>query len=241
LPQDFPQIPRHAPESALRFFSFYYPTGSVSGDFFDVMPLSDTSVGVFICDVMGHGVRAALVTAMMRALVEEESSHAADPGQLLLQINRNLTNILRQTGTVMYATAFYMIADVANRQVLFANAGHPHPLHVSYHRGAVETLQGNGILSPALGLFDDAEYTTCQRSLDAGDLVVLFTDGLFEVEGVGGEQFSHERLQSAVRQRLQIPPAELLKQVLAEIQQFSINQEFADDVCLIGTEIKQLG
>ena len=82
LPQKFPAVPPNRPpqESALKFFSFFLPSGTVSGDFFDVVALSDTSVGVFICDVMGHDVRAALVTAMIRALVEDLSLGAADPG-----------------------------------------------------------------------------------------------------------------------------------------------------------------
>ncbi len=68
LPQQFPSIPRGAPptESAIKFSSFYYPMAAVSGDFFTVNRLSDTSVAVFIADVMGHGVRAALITAMIQ-------------------------------------------------------------------------------------------------------------------------------------------------------------------------------
>src|SRR5204863_7758709 len=106
LPHHFPSVPHDAAptESALRFFSFYSPTGPVSGDFFDVVRLSDTAVGVFICDVMGHDVGAALVTAMMRAMVEELGPQAADPGQLLGQINRALTGIFGQGGSHMFAT-----------------------------------------------------------------------------------------------------------------------------------------
>ncbi|MDP9292459.1 MAG: SpoIIE family protein phosphatase, partial [Verrucomicrobiota bacterium] len=83
LPQRFPTVPEDAPPgaSAVQFCSFYYPTGVVSGDFFDVFAVSDTAVGVFICDVMGHGVRAALVTSMMRGLVEEHSGRTPDPGE----------------------------------------------------------------------------------------------------------------------------------------------------------------
>ena len=81
LPERYPTFPRNAPakESALRFCHRYLPTGAVGGDFFDVLPISDTQAGVFICDVMGHGVRAALVTAMVRALAEELVSAAGEP------------------------------------------------------------------------------------------------------------------------------------------------------------------
>ena len=85
LPHEFPCVPRHRPraESDLEFFSYFFPSGAVSGDFFDVIRLSDTAVGLFICDVMGHDVRAALVTAMMRALVVDLSGTTTEPGELL--------------------------------------------------------------------------------------------------------------------------------------------------------------
>ena len=90
LPNHFPTLPRGADQaaSAVKFCSIFHPTSSVSGDFFNVVRVSDTAVGVFICDVMGHGVRAALVTAMMRALEEQLGEMADDPGALLTEMNR---------------------------------------------------------------------------------------------------------------------------------------------------------
>jgi hypothetical protein len=119
LPHHFPSIPRSAPssESAFQFFSIYYPAGTVSGDFFDVFPVSDSAVGIFICDVMGHGVRAALVTSMMRALLEQHAGIQSDPGRLLTQMNRELLSILKNTGTTLYATAIMMVADAAKEEL----------------------------------------------------------------------------------------------------------------------------
>ena len=82
LPQQFSVFPRRAApqEVSLRFVSRYLPTTTLGGDFFHILPISETEAGVFICDVMGHGVRAALVTAIARALAEELEEFAADPG-----------------------------------------------------------------------------------------------------------------------------------------------------------------
>ena len=95
LPQQFPSFPSHAApgQSAIGFFSQYLPTGAVGGDFFHVLPLSDTEAGIFICDVMGHGVRAALVTAIQRALVEEMAGLGRQPGDFLTHINQALLSI----------------------------------------------------------------------------------------------------------------------------------------------------
>lgn len=78
MPADVPDD-----ESALRFLSLYFPTGDVSGDFFSVFAVGERAAGVFICDVMGHGVRSALITSMIRALVEEHALITSDPGELL--------------------------------------------------------------------------------------------------------------------------------------------------------------
>ncbi len=244
LPQKFPSVPPHRPpqESALKFFSFFLPSGTVSGDFFDVVALSDTSVGVFICDVMGHDVRAALVTAMIRALVEDLSVGAADPGHLLAQMNRGLLSVFQQAGTTMFATAFYLVADVATGEVAYSSAAHPDPLHVLRGQGKVELLSAlnGGKNGPALGLFKEAQFPTYRRRMNAGDIILLYTDGMIEAEGRNQEIFTRERLMSIVQKHAGLPTKEMLSTLLAEIRQFSGQNEFTDDVCLVGVEVKQL-
>src|SRR5438045_9689404 len=96
LPQKFPTVPADVPaqDSALRFLSLYFPTGDVSGDFFNVFPIGEKEVGIFICDVMGHGVRSALITSMIRGLVEEHGQSAEGTGEILTRYNRDLALIL---------------------------------------------------------------------------------------------------------------------------------------------------
>ena len=241
LPQKFPKVPPDAAgESALKFFSFYFPTGSVSGDYFDVMPISDSAVGIFICDVMGHGVRAALVTAMMRALVAEEVSRAREPGDLLRRVNRAMIGSLPKQGTTIFATAFYLVADVERGEVAYANAGHPRPLRLHHASRRVQPL-GNGHSGRALGLFHDAAYETQREEILTGDFFMLFTDGLFEVENPEGELFSQEQLAEVVKKRSHEPPEDLLGRVLGDVRDFSRCPSFEDDVCLIGMEVKRAG
>jgi len=242
LPQHFPTVPRFVPEreSALQFFSFYYPTGAVSGDFFDVFPVSESSVGIFICDVMGHGVRAALVTSMMRALLEQHGGPESDPGRLLTEMNGGLLSILKNSGTTLYATAVMMIADVARSELLYANAGHPKPLHIRRLLGDTVPLAPSDGKGPALGLFPEAKYRTVQSSICAGDLIMLFTDGLFEVEGPDERIYSHEDLLGAVRGRSSLPAQQLVEEVLAEIRNFAQRADFDDDVCVIGVEVARM-
>lgn len=243
IPQQFPAFPRGASpkESALHFFSRYLPTATVGGDFFHVLRLSDTKAGLFICDVMGHGVRAALVTAIQRALVEELAGVAADPAEFLTQINRALLAILRRTRTPMFASAFYLVADVESGAMQFASAGHPQPLHLHRDTGLVESLGGDTKPGPALGVFDDSVYATHATVLHPRDLVMLFTDGLFEVEDAQGNLYDQKQLIEAVRQRVQSPAPRLFDELLSEIQSFSGDKSFIDDVCLVAMEVVRTG
>jgi PAS domain S-box-containing protein len=243
LTRKYPTFPRDAEpeESWLRFSQCYKPAQRVGGDFFSVLPLSDTEAGVFICDVVGHGLRAALVTAIVRGLVEELTPIAADAGRFVTEINRGLLAIFRQTETPMMASAFYLVINVAEGEMRYAHAGHPNPLHVRRSAGTVETFQLTDRHGPALGVFENAQYRTGRCSVAPGDLIVLFTDGVFEVEIAKDDYYGEQRLATAVRQRIGLPPEELFAQVLDEIQQASVDKEFSDDVCLLGVEVVRTG
>jgi PAS domain S-box-containing protein len=239
LPQQYPSFPLgvQPSESLLQFRHRYHPTGQVGGDFFNVLPLAPTKAGLFICDVMGHGVRSALVTAMVRALVEELRAIAVDPGQLLTRINRDIRSILQQTGTPLFTTAFYLVADLETRQIAYANAGHPRPFLIHRDRGEVDILKyDDGKARPALGLFENTAYPTASRPLAGGDIVMLFTDGLYEVEGPDHKEFSQDQLLEVVRRHAHLHCEDLFNELLKEIPEFAEGHEFTDDVCLVGME-----
>ena len=244
LPSRFPNVPQGVPpwESALAFSSSYTPSGKISGDFFDVVRISDKAVGVFICDVMGHNVSAALVTAMIRALVEEFSTKAdaSDPGKLMTHVNRVLARIFEQNCAVVFATAFYLIADVGDSKIRYTNAAHPSPLYLSPPSGEASPIQ-NAPSGPALGLFKETIYTSTERPMVAGDSVMFFTDGLFEMEGPDEEQYSQERLMETVRNRIQLPTSQLFSEVMKDVRKFAEGRKLVDDICLVGMEVRRCG
>lgn len=239
LPAQYPTIPRNAapPDSAFQFTHRYLPTGTVGGDFFSVSALSDSEVGVFICDVAGHGVRSALVTAMIRALVEELNFLAGDPGEFLTKLNSDLWAILKHTGTPMMTTAFYFVANAKTGVMRYANAGHPKPLHLRRAAEKVEVFKNTTTQSqPALGLFEKARYQTSTAKLAPRDVVMLYTDGLYEVHATNESLYNQEMLAATIQKRLVLPPAQLFDEVLGEIREFADEHTFDDDVCLLGME-----
>jgi len=240
LPQHDPTFPHGAPpeQSALRFAHRFLPAGPVGGDLFNVVALSDTAAGLFIGDVTGHDVRAALVTAMLRTLVEDLAPSHRDPGALLTALNRKLLPVFQTTGSQMFTTAVYLVADVAAGQLRYSCAGHPWPIHASRRRGTVTRLAGP--LGPALGLLPEAQYGCGAAELAATDLVLAFTDGLCEIHDASQQEYGERRVFAAVQNRLRVPLDQLLDELLVDAQQFAGSGRFADDVCLLGVEVARL-
>ena len=218
---------------AVRFSHFFQPSSTVSGDFFDVYEIGDGRVGVFIGDVMGHGVRASLVAATARALVEEMTARGVSPEVLLADLNSALRRILRHNSSPLFVSACYAVADLRTGELIHANAGHPRPIHV--RNDGVAALEGQ--TGPVLGLFDEASYERSVCHFAPCETVLFFTDGLFEVESAEDDIYDYARLLQAVESRRGMPMKALCKGVIEEVQQFSANREFSDDVCLIGMEI----
>lgn len=243
LPQSYPSFPHDAAEaeSALRFSHRYLPEGRVGGDLFTITQISDTQAGVLICDVMGHGVHAALVTAVERVLVEEIHGVAADPGAFLGELNQRLHHFFEPVSTAMFVTALYLVIDTSTGVIRFANAGHPQPLHICRDKHSVRTIGDTTQPHPfALGVANDSVYPTEEDRVKAGDFLLLYTDGLCDL-GEGKDltpddpRFLH-LIQNCARQHGEA----FLDALLTQARQFSGQENFSDDVCLVGIEIERL-
>ncbi len=239
LPRDYPTFPGFgiSGQNALSFAHCYRPAAAVGGDFFDIFPLSQTRAGILVCDVMGHGLRAALITAIIRALLEELRPMMHQAGRFLEALNLRLRAVLERVEEPFVATAFYMIVDTAAKEASYANAGHPGPFRICRKTVTVEPLstdrKQNG---PALGIFDSASFPTSRVPFDNGDCIVLFTDGIFEVYSPEGKEFGKEALVSAFLRYANLPADQLFKAVLQEVLAFSSRPDFDDDVCLVAVE-----
>ena len=244
LPQSYPSFPRGVPEksSALRFAHRYLPEARLGGDFFTVIQVSDTQAGILICDVMGHGVHAALVTAVQRVLVEEVQYLAANPGAFLGELNRRLHHFFEPLPTSMFVTALYMVIETTTGDVRFANAGHPHPLLIDRAHPQVRTLGGTPARAPfALGVAKDSIYPDEEDSLKAGDVLLLYTDGLCDL-GEGKDLADDDpRFLSLVQDCARQRGEDFLDAVMSQALQFSGLEHFLHDVCLVSIEVERIG
>lgn len=233
LPREFPTCV--APDgTSVQFAHRYEPAGGVSGDFFDVLQVSPTAAGIIICDVMGHGVRSALITAMVRTMIEELRPHATDPAVMLSQMNAHLTRLLRRTGDMIFVTAVYAVVDAATHRLNYAQAGHPTPLHWSARSGMAAPLPGaDRIGGPALGLLDDHVYEAGSLKLETGDRLLLFTDGIVEAADEAGQEFGLSRLAAALERAKGGNLGDRAGALRDEAAQFARGTGFSDDVCLV--------
>jgi sigma-B regulation protein RsbU (phosphoserine phosphatase) len=237
LPRAYPIFPRGVPPEAstLRFAHRYIPATTLGGDFVHILPISDSRCGVLVCDVMGHGVRAGLLTALIRGVVEELEERASDPAHVIGEINRGLMPIMEQTGELVFATAAFAVIDTDSGTLSYSNAGHPWPLVRRGTSGAVDALV-SGDPEPAAGLVENFAYTSSTTSFDPGDCLLLYTDGLFEASNAEGVMFGEARLREAVGREPSSTGAEMIDRLIAEIRAFTGRSEFEDDICALAVE-----
>lgn len=221
-------VPTGIPETAgARFHSVYTPMIAIGGDFFDIIKLSDTKVGVFISDVSGHGVPAALISSMVKTLLNTAGDLRLDPGRLLHYINDQL---IGQTGG-HFVTAFYGVYDNLGKAITYARAGHSYPYLI--RNGSVTELQSRGNM---MGLFRGLTFDVAIQALAPGDRILFYTDGLIETVGSNGETFEsmiHDELvkNSIHDNRL------FVDTIYNSLMLFNESDRFNDDVCLIGMEV----
>ena len=222
-------------KGSIAFGARYIPISGLAGDFFEVMQVREDCVGVLICDVMGHGVRSALIVAMLRGLLEKQRAQVNDPGLFLQGLNDGLAAILERAGTTMFATAFFGLVDLSTGSFKYACAGHPGPI-IAGKNGVRQLATERCEKGPGLGLIRGAVYPTCELDFNEVDRMILFTDGVLEAENQQGEPFFENRLMEIITQSADAPLEGLLDGILSRVLAFSEAQHFDDDVGLLGLE-----
>jgi sigma-B regulation protein RsbU (phosphoserine phosphatase) len=230
----FPEVSTE--RAALRFGARYLPISGLAGDFFEVLRITDDSVGMLICDVMGHGVRSALIVAMLRGLLEKQRRSAADPSAFLRGLNNGLHAILDRAGATMFATAFYAVLDLNEGTLRYASAGHPGGIATG-PAGVQQLASGKKQKGPGLGLIAKADYPAGEIPLEGVKRLLMFTDGILEAENPDGEPFLEKRLMETAGGCNGETLEQMLDFVLNRVLQYSDSHHFDDDVCLLGVEV----
>jgi serine phosphatase RsbU (regulator of sigma subunit) len=214
------------PASELDFHAWSDPLKAVGGDYYDLWMPDDGRVIVVLGDVAGKGLPAALLTPALRITVRSIVSRVREPARIVGEVNAALCH---SAGSGSFATLFFASLDRASGALAYVNAGHLPGLLVD-GAGNVRWLTGGGM---PVGLFAGAEYECHTVDLAPADLLVLYTDGIWEAENPAGEELGRDRLARAVLGARSRPAREVVSAVREEWERFRAGARHADDTTVI--------
>ncbi len=230
IPQKFPPFPErtefeiHASMTAAR---------KVGGDFYDFFLIDKNRLGFAIGDVSGKGIPAALFMAVSRALLKATALRGLSPHECLLQVNQLLQS---ENSTSMFVTVFYGILDLKTGKVEFSNGGHNPPFLIKkIGDPTMLELTGNFVL----GAFATSEYQSKTISLDKGDSLVLYTDGVTEAVDKHGTQFSEDGLRGCLLSLNGTTAEGMVRKVVEKVSEHAGSTDQSDDITVLA--LKYLG
>lgn len=221
FPKKLPSIP------GLELAAICRPARAVSGDYYDIIPLDGSRVGIALADISGKGIFASLLMASLQAALRSAASMNGnlDTAHIVERLNQHL---FQTTSDDRYATLFYAVYDTETRILKYTNAGHLPPLLVT--DGHVQTLNEGGTV---IGLIEDATYNQGSVEVVPGSVLLVFSDGLTEPENVFGEEFGVERLRDELLRERNAPANKLAEDLIESAERWSGAAEQADDMTVV--------
>lgn len=230
-------IPQTFPASELYdIWGISVPSSELGGDYLDVFQLERGRLGILISDVSGHGVHAALITAMAKVYFVSYTRQYNDPAHVLARVNADLEKIFRGTG--FYMSAVYSILDLERMSITTATAGHENPL--CYNPATKQiTRIGNMEGGAIIGSLDPewVRFESATNQLTEGCLLLYFTDGITEARGPGSEFYGDERLYEYIRRNHYLSAREFTEGLIEATTNFYGGGEANDDRTLVTLQI----
>ncbi len=220
LPLSDPQIPGYD------IAGISIPAEKIGGDYYDYLHLPDGKLGIAVADVSGHGISSALVMSAFRSLLRTHAHGKGSPAQIAHLINRLLPEF---TGENHFITMALGILDIENDQITFTRCGHPSP-RLLHSNGDSESLHAN---RPAFGIYDQVDYVDEIKKISHGDILVVFTDGVLDVENYQGEAFGSTRLMNVIAENKGSSAKNMIQDVISETKVFGGFQPYQDDFTLV--------
>jgi hypothetical protein len=222
LPATIPEVEGLEIAASLR------PTSNVGGDYYDVVPLGGGYLGLCIADVSGHGVSSAMMMTSFRMALLTELSREFSPAAALRRVNTLLHRDCDRAR--MFVTAVLAVYEPLTGIVQYANAGHNPPRIRKAGRREVMRLPATGV---PIGMFDDMDYAEASVTLEAGDLLVLYTDGLVENRNAAGVPLGEEGLNRVIALAEGKGARDVLALLLTVSDRHTAGVEARDDVTVV--------
>lgn len=204
----------------------YISSLELSGDYFDLIPLSSTKMSLVIADVSGKGPPAAIYTARAKYILKSYAIAGYQPREILAMVN-NL--IVPETGDEKFISLFYVEIDLKKKLLRFSSAGHEPPIYCRTKTRELSLLETEGLL---IGVTFDAKFKQEELPFENGDVLVLYTDGITEARGNKGEIFGIERLMEIVKKQAHLEPQALANRIYTAVQKYT-RRKLNDDFSLL--------
>jgi phosphoserine phosphatase RsbU/P len=204
----------------------WQPARQVGGAFYDFLLLDENQIGFVIADVADKGMPAALFMTLIRTLIRAAAKEKPSPAAVLKQVNELLIPDARHG---MFVTVFYGVFSLKSGMVVYANAGHNPPVVKQLNQDSLIQLTRTGM---ALGIFNDIEIKEREISLNLGDWMLLYTDGITESFSQQGEMFSTERLFRELLEHKFLSSKGLLDMIERSVNEFIEGTDLSDDMTL---------
>jgi len=219
------------PDARFRIAMRYSPHNEVGGDFYRGARIRDNLYAILMADVVGHGISAALYAMQLRILWDEGQPVLDDPAAFLTWLS-NKVRPLTDTDAGYFATAIHMVYDASNGTLRIGTAGHPAPLVIRKNNRLDElTMAG-----PGLGLIPDPHFKIATATLDAGDHLLLFTDGALEIDNAAGDELGREQFKAFVLQADFARGDQALSHLEDDLLHYTNGLFLPDDLTLIDLE-----
>ncbi len=218
----------------LRVGTYHSFMTGVGGDYYDVFRISENRLGLLMADVSGHGIPAALVTVMAKISFMNVTRLYGSPLKIMEIVNRVLARSLSPLTSLSYLTAFLLTLD-QDYNVLYTSAAHPSPLVFRKSSGQVEEWEARGSILGCLP-DDQTRFSERQDRLYPGDRVFLYTDGITEGRDRDGEEFGLNRVETLLRETVDLPPHEACQRIAGAFEDFTRGAPAEDDVSFLLAE-----
>lgn len=216
------------------FAHHFEPSSRLGGDFWEIVPLSDTKIAVYICDFSGHGVSAALNTFRLHALITQMDNISIEiPASAMTMMNSQLLNLLPRG---QFATFFLAVIDTARDRMIYSAAGVPKPILMV--DGKLQLINADGM---PLGISKQAQYHNYQLPFPKGSKLVLYSDALTESPSSSGDRLGEEGFSKLVEPFLKtngIPPQQVVDNIMKRFFEFAPPPP-PDDVTVVYLDRKE--
>ncbi|MDL1898916.1 GAF domain-containing protein, partial [Anaerolineae bacterium CFX7] len=221
-------LPRHPPHlPGYDLGAAWYAARQVSGDFYDLIPLSHGRLGLVVADVSDKGLPAALFMALTRTVIRTMAIGKPSPREAMERAN---DVIISDAQSDMFVTAFYGVLDTTDGSILYVNAGHNPPLWYQLGKQTLTPLPEHGI---ALGIMPNFEQPQAHVQLECGDVLVLYTDGITDALNEAEEEFGMTRLGAVIQTHAAKSAQALTDEILNAVEEFSQGVPQFDDLTLV--------